>query len=212
MSDAIYYVELPSPLGELLLLSDGELLAGLYFADHRRGPAPGADWRRDKAPFKQIEDELAGYFAGESCEFNVRLAPRGSEFRREVWNELRRIPLGTTLTYAELAARVGRPKAVRAAGAANARNPISIIVPCHRVVGARGALTGYAGGLERKEWLLRHEAQAERAAGEAAFKSLTLARRRLTMVASRAVPASPDVARRAARNKAMRGVEHRREP
>ncbi len=110
MSDAIYYVELPSPLGELLLLSDGESLAGLYFTDHRRGPAPGADWRRDKAPFKQIEDELAEYFAGESCEFNVRLAPRGSEFRREVWNELRRIPLGTTLTYAELAARSDAPR------------------------------------------------------------------------------------------------------
>ncbi|HVX62078.1 MAG TPA: methylated-DNA--[protein]-cysteine S-methyltransferase [Pirellulales bacterium] len=157
MAETIYYAEAPSPLGELLLLSDGESLSGLYFAGHRRGPAPGADWRRDKGPFKQVEDELARYFAGESCEFNVRLAPRGSEFQREVWNELRRIPPGATLTYAQLAARIGRPKAVRAAGAANARNPISIIVPCHRVVGARGALTGYAGGLERKEWLLRHE-------------------------------------------------------
>lgn len=158
MKDTIYYTELRSPLGELLLLSDGESLAGLYYADHRRGPAPSADWRRDKAPFKQVADELAAYFAGESCEFDIRLAPRGSDFQRAVWNELRRIPPGATLTYAELASRLGRPKAVRAAGAANARNPISIIVPCHRVVGANGALTGYAGGLQRKEWLLTHEA------------------------------------------------------
>ena len=156
----IYYSEASSPLGELLLVSDGESVTGVYYEDHRRGPAHGANWRRDAAPFKQVQDELAAYFAGELQAFTVSLAPRGSEFQREVWNELRRIPPGKTLTYAALAARVGRPKAIRAVGAANARNPISIIVPCHRVIGSNGELTGYAGGLERKEWLLRHEAPA----------------------------------------------------
>ncbi|HUY93107.1 MAG TPA: methylated-DNA--[protein]-cysteine S-methyltransferase [Pirellulales bacterium] len=158
MNATIYYAQCSSPLGELLMLSDGESLTGLYFEDHRRGPAHGANWRRDSGPFQQVQDELAAYFAGELREFSVQLAPRGSDFQREVWNELRRIPPGNTLTYAELAAKVGRPNAIRAAGAANARNPISIIIPCHRVIGANASLTGYAGGLERKQWLLRHEA------------------------------------------------------
>jgi methylated-DNA-[protein]-cysteine S-methyltransferase len=161
MIDDIFYWELSSPLGELLLVSDGESLTGIYYEDHRRGPARGANWRRDATPFKQVQDELAAYFAGELPAFSVPLAPRGSDFQREVWNELRRIPPGSTLTYAELAAKIGRPKAIRAVGAANARNPISIIVPCHRVVGSNGTLTGYAGGLKRKEWLLRHEASAQ---------------------------------------------------
>lgn len=157
MKDDVYYCEFSSPLGELLLVSDGESLTGVYFEDHRRGPARDQHWRRALAPFKQVQDELAAYFAGELPAFSVPLAPRGTDFQREVWTELRRISPGKTLTYAELAARVGRPKAIRAVGAANARNPISIIVPCHRVVGSNGTLTGYAGGLERKEWLLRHE-------------------------------------------------------
>lgn len=160
MNDGIYYFEFSSPLGELLLVSDGESLTGVYYEDHRRGPARDKNWRRDAGPFKQVDNELAAYFAGELQAYSVKLAPRGSDFQREVWNELCRIPPGKTLTYAELAARVGRPKAIRAVGAANARNPISIIVPCHRVVGSNGTLTGYAGGLERKEWLLRHEASA----------------------------------------------------
>jgi len=157
----IYYSEVSSPLGELLLVSDGESLMGVYYEDHRRGPARNKNWRRDAGPFKQVENELAAFFAGELQAFSVKLAPRGSNFQEEVWNELRRIPTGKTLTYAELAAKIGRPKAIRAVGAANARNPISIIVPCHRVVGSNGALTGYAGGLERKEWLLRHEASVQ---------------------------------------------------
>lgn len=153
----IYYTQCSSPLGELLLLSDGSSLTGLYFENHRRGAARSAHWRREEAPFSQVQDELAAYFAGELREFGVPVAPGGSGFQREIWNELRRIPAGKTLTYAELAAKVGRPKAIRAVGAANARNPISIIVPCHRVIGADASLTGYAGGLERKRWLLRHE-------------------------------------------------------
>jgi methylated-DNA-[protein]-cysteine S-methyltransferase len=161
MNHDIYDCEFSSPLGELLLLSDGESLTGVYYDDHRRGPAHDKNWRRDAGPFKQVKDELAAYFAGELAAFDVPLAPRGSAFQREVWNELRRIPPGRTLTYGQLAAKIGRPKAIRAVGAANARNPISIIVPCHRVVGSNGTLTGYAGGLERKEWLLRHEASAQ---------------------------------------------------
>ncbi|HVW39083.1 MAG TPA: methylated-DNA--[protein]-cysteine S-methyltransferase [Pirellulales bacterium] len=161
MIDDTFYWELSSPLGELLLVSDGQSLSGVYYEDHRRGPARGANWRRDAGPFEQVKNELTAYFGGELREFGVKLAPQGSEFQREVWNELRRIPPGKTLTYAELAARVGRPKAIRAVGAANARNPISIIVPCHRVVGSNGTLTGYAGGLKRKEWLLKHEASMQ---------------------------------------------------
>lgn len=158
MNDIIYYTELASPVGPLLALSEGESLIGLYFEDHRRGPARSAEWRRDDAPFQRLQGELAAYFSGECCDFSVELAPRGTDFQRAVWKELRRIPRGKTLSYAALAARLGRPRAVRAVAAANARNPISIIIPCHRVVGSNGALTGYAGGLERKEWLLRHEA------------------------------------------------------
>ena len=170
MNDDIYYCEFSSPLGELLLVSAGESLTGIYYEDHRRGPARGANWRRDAAAFRRVQEQLAAYFAGELAAFDVPLAPHGSEFQREVWNELRRIPPGSTLTYAQLAARISRPKAIRAVGAANARNPISIIVPCHRVVGSNGTLTGYAGGLERKEWLLRHEAPVQ-PASRAASKS-----------------------------------------
>jgi len=161
MNNNTFYTKLSSPIGELLALSDGESLTGLYYENHRRGPIQTANLRRDVGPFQGLQAELAAYFAGELDTFSIQLAPRGTEFQREVWNELLRIPRGQTLTYGELAAKVGNPKAVRAAGAANARNPISIIIPCHRVIGANAALTGYAGGVERKQWLLRHEARQQ---------------------------------------------------
>lgn len=154
-----YYTTLASPLGELLLLSDGEALTGLYLEGHRGGPARSADWRRDDGPFQAARAQLEAYFAGELQSFDVPVALRGTEFQRLVWSELQRVPYGATVTYGELAARVGRASAVRAVGAANGRNPVSIIVPCHRVVGADGTLTGYAGGLERKRWLLAWEAK-----------------------------------------------------
>jgi methylated-DNA-[protein]-cysteine S-methyltransferase len=150
------YSVIPSPLGPLLLSGDEHALAGLRFGE---APPPGsrARWRRDHARFRAEARQLSEYFAGERTAFDVPLHLDGAEFERRVWDELGSIPHGTTTTYGELAARVGAPGQARAVGSANARNPIAIVVPCHRVVGAGGKLTGYAGGLERKRALLAHE-------------------------------------------------------
>jgi methylated-DNA-[protein]-cysteine S-methyltransferase len=149
-----------SPFGDLLLLSDGEVLTGLYLPPHSGGrphaPEPGST--RDQAAFATVREQLRAYFAGELRDFDVDYRCDGTEFQRQSWEELTRIPYGVTISYQEQARRIGRPTATRAVGAANGRNPISIIVPCHRVVGANGSLTGYGGGLDRKQWLLEHEA------------------------------------------------------
>jgi methylated-DNA-[protein]-cysteine S-methyltransferase len=147
----------PSPVGELMLVGDGERLRGLYMEEHRRGPLVDPAWRRDDGAFAAARAQLAEYFAGERRAFDLDLDPVGTEWQLRVWDALRRIPYGETASYGELAASVCTPAAARAVGAANARNPISIVVPCHRVVGASGLLTGYAGGVERKRWLLDHE-------------------------------------------------------
>ena len=152
------YTTIDSPLGELLLTGDGEALTGLHIREGRRPvePAPGTE--RAPAAFAAAEAQLGGYFAGERWEFDLALDERaGTPFQRQVWNALREIPYGETASYGELAERVGRPTAVRAVGAANGRNPISVIVPCHRVIGTGGSLTGYGGGLERKRLLLELE-------------------------------------------------------
>ena len=153
-----YFSHLATPVDDVRLVGDGERLHGLYLHEHRRGPAVAAGWRRDGAPFAGAVEQLEAYFAGERQAFDVPLALAGTPFQRRVWDALAAIPYGQTVTHAELAVRAGRPGAARAAGAANGRNPISIVLPCHRVVGASGALTGYAGGVERKRWLLAHEA------------------------------------------------------
>jgi len=149
----------PSPLGDLLLLADDDGLRGLYLPEPRHGPAavgsPGAAAALDAAA-----EQLDAYFAGELQEFDLPLAPAGTPFQRRVWSELERIPFGETISYSTLADRLGNPRAVRAVGLANGRNPLSIVVPCHRVIGADGTLVGYGGGLERKRWLLEHEAVA----------------------------------------------------
>jgi methylated-DNA-[protein]-cysteine S-methyltransferase len=151
----------PSPIGALLLVGepagDGVALTGLYMEGHRRGPAVAPTWVRDDAAFAQVTRQLDEFFAGGRRAFDLRLAPSGTPFQLAVWEELRRIPAGGTTTYGELARRVGRPAASRAVGAAVGRNPISVIVPCHRVVGSDGSLTGFAGGLERKRALLALE-------------------------------------------------------
>jgi methylated-DNA-[protein]-cysteine S-methyltransferase len=146
-----------SPVGELLLTGDGEILNGLYTCEHVRRPEPAGE--RDDQAFENARAQLAEYFGGARVEFEVPLDPSGTPFQRQVWRELSRIDYGTTVSYRELAERIGNPAAVRAVGLANGRNPISIIVPCHRVVGSNGALTGYAGGLPLKEWLLDHETE-----------------------------------------------------
>jgi methylated-DNA-[protein]-cysteine S-methyltransferase len=130
-------------------------LSGIYPPEHVRLPAAPGD--RDDSAFAQVREELAEYFAGQRTGFDVELAMPGTEFQRAVWHGLIEIPFGRTVTYGELAERIGRPAAVRAVGLANGRNPVSIVVPCHRVVGSTGALTGYAGGIEAKAWLLDFE-------------------------------------------------------
>jgi methylated-DNA-[protein]-cysteine S-methyltransferase len=124
----------------------------------RHAPAPAPDQRRDDRWFADIVEQLKDYFAGGLTRFDVPLELAGTDFQRRVWSELQRIPYGETISYGELARRLGQPAAVRAVGLANGRNPIAIVVPCHRVIGADGSLTGYGGGLERKAWLLDHEA------------------------------------------------------
>jgi len=146
-----------SPVGPLLLTGDGDSLTGLYTAEHVRLPTPPGT--RDDQAFAEVHRQLAEYFAGDRLAFELPLAPVGTEFQRRVWHRLAQIPLGQTRSYRELAVEVGNPLAVRAVGAANGRNPISIVVPCHRVIGSAGSLTGYAGGLATKRWLLDHESR-----------------------------------------------------
>ncbi len=158
---ATYYTTFESPIQPLLLTSDGAALTGVFMIEHKHGPEVGADWTEDAAaaPFPEAKRQLAEYFAGTRRDFDLPLAPNGTDFQRKVWVELQNIPYGVTLSYGELARQIGSPGAARAVGLANGRNPISIIVPCHRVVGANGKLTGYGGGLPRKAALLELEAR-----------------------------------------------------
>jgi methylated-DNA-[protein]-cysteine S-methyltransferase len=148
---------IPSPLGELLVLGRDGSLTGLFVADHERCPSPGPEWVEDDRTFADVAHQLHDYFDGARTRFDLRVHLAGSPFERCVWQALRDVPFGQTISYAELAKRIGQPRAARAVGAANARNPISVIVPCHRVIGADGALTGYGWGTARKAWLLDHE-------------------------------------------------------
>ncbi|MYS85876.1 methylated-DNA--[protein]-cysteine S-methyltransferase [Streptomyces sp. SID5474] len=147
------YATMDSPVGELLMIGDGQSLTALYMAS-----TPGADWVREPGAFAQAKAQLSAYFAGELREFDLPLAPAGTAFQLKVWSALTTIPYGHTMSYGALATRfLGQPTASRAVGLANGRNPISIIIPCHRVIGADGTLTGYAGGLPRKQRLLALE-------------------------------------------------------
>jgi methylated-DNA-[protein]-cysteine S-methyltransferase len=153
-TERLMYTTLDSPIGELLLLGDGQALRGLYMQD---GPKPmriAPGWERSEDSFVNVRTQLSGYFAGERVVFELPISMRGTQFERQVWSALRDIPYGETESYGELAARIGAPAAARVVGTANGRNPISVIVPCHRVIGADGSLTGYGGGLERKRLLL----------------------------------------------------------
>lgn len=146
-----------SPVGPLTLVASDGVLAGLYMDEQRHRPPEEVFGVPDPSGFEAVAAELEAYFAGELTEFTVPLAPDGTPFQRSVWAALREIPYGETVSYGQLADRIGRPKAVRAVGLANGRNPIGIVVPCHRVVGADGSLTGYGGGIERKRFLLDFE-------------------------------------------------------
>jgi len=154
-----YYDLYESPHGWMMLVANAEGLSGVYFDGQKYLPQVGPEWLRDgrHAPLRQAKRELAEYFGGKRERFETALAPEGTPFQRSVWKAISTVGFGKTITYAELARHAGVPGSARAAGAATGRNPIGIIVPCHRIVGSDGSLTGYAGGLDRKRALLALE-------------------------------------------------------
>jgi methylated-DNA-[protein]-cysteine S-methyltransferase len=163
------WVTIGSPIGPLTLVAAGGALAGLYMEAHRHAPGPaafGAPGDLTAPPFAAAAAQLGSYFAGDPAGFDLELEPAGTPFQRTVWTALRAIPYGQTVTYGQLAAAIGAPGSSRAVGLANGRNPISIVVPCHRVVGSDGSLTGYGGGLPRKRFLLELERGARGRPGE----------------------------------------------
>jgi methylated-DNA-[protein]-cysteine S-methyltransferase len=169
----MFFTRIDSPIQSLTLVSDGRSLTGLYMMPDNQAavirgdlssvlrlpPSALQTWVEDDAvaPFPKAREQLAAYFAGTLIEFDLPLHMQGTAFQMQVWKALQTIPYGTTMAYSDLAQQIGHPNASRAVGMANGRNPISIIVPCHRIIGANGKLTGYGGGIERKQWLLSHE-------------------------------------------------------
>lgn len=154
------YNLIDSPVGELLATADADgRITGLHFPDHRV-PARRQGWVRDERALAPLRRQLEQYFAGERRGFELELAPSGTSFQLAVWRALRAIPYGETASYGEIAAALGQPGAARAVGGANNRNPIAIVIPCHRVIGADGTLTGYGGGMHRKRHLLALESGA----------------------------------------------------
>jgi len=147
-----HHLTLRSPVGEILLTERDDALTGLYLPAEERAPEPGSE--QGGAFLGDVREQLDAYFAGDRRAFDIAVAPAGTVWQRRVWDELGRVPYGGTITYAQLAQRAGNPTAIRAAGAANGRNPVSIVIPCHRVIGTDGRLTGYSGGLDAKRWLL----------------------------------------------------------
>ena len=157
MAAGMFYDWMESPLGQLLLVADNEGLLELAFGAGRKPPQVDPQWTRGGDPLGEPRRQLRAFFAGQLRHFDLSLKPRGTAFQQRVWQELCAIPYGETISYGELAQRLGNPAASRAVGLANGSNPISIIVPCHRVIGSNGKLTGYGGGLENKRWLLDFE-------------------------------------------------------
>lgn len=149
------YTSIDSPLGRILLVGSDTGLRGLHLADHERAPQPPPSWQRDDDAFVSVARQLTDYFAGVRTSFDLPLdLSAGTDFQRRVWEQLLAIPYGETISYGELARRIGQPTASRAVGLANGQNPVAIVVPCHRVVAANGGLGGYGWGLDRKSWLL----------------------------------------------------------
>jgi methylated-DNA-[protein]-cysteine S-methyltransferase len=158
--DDLLYTVLPSPIGELLVYGDQDRIAGIHFLTSAYAPQIGSHWHRAGRPFAAATEQLDEYFEGHRTCFNLPLRDDGgTPFFREVWAALQQVPYGATSTYSRIANEMGRPGGARAVGLANARNPFSIVVPCHRVMGSQAALRGYAGGLRAKHYLLSHEAR-----------------------------------------------------
>ncbi len=161
--EVVRYIETDTPIGVLTVTSDGHAITGVYMETHRHAPGDRSAWAREPAqecaPLAAARAQLSEYFQGHRASFDLPLRATGTNMQRAVWHELTHIPFGETRSYGDIATTLGNPKASRAVGAANGKNPISIIVPCHRVVGADGSLTGFGGGVARKAWLLAHEAR-----------------------------------------------------
>ena len=157
MTSSTQYSYVGTPFGSLLLVGEDGVLTGLYVADHERAPSPRAEWMPDDEPFAAVREQIEEYFEDGRQSFDLPLKTVGTEFQRTTWAALQEIPYGETISYRELAQIVGKPNAFRAVGSANGRNPISLIIPCHRVIAADGTLGGYGWGLERKAWLLDFE-------------------------------------------------------
>lgn len=156
-----YYRWIESPIAPLLLTASDSGLSGLYIQAQKYFPEIAADWKAlELEIFAQTQAQLDEYFAKKRQVFDLPLDPQGTSFQKQVWQHLRQIPFGETTSYGAIARALGKPGAAQAIGAANGRNPISIVVPCHRVVGASGSMTGYAGGVDKKQWLLWHEKKA----------------------------------------------------
>jgi methylated-DNA-[protein]-cysteine S-methyltransferase len=148
------YTYLDSPLGALLIAGRDGAVTFIGLPEGRSAVQPASSWRRDDGEWAAARRQLAAYFGGALTEFDLALRPEGTAFQQQVWRALRQIPYGETRSYAQLAASIGRPAAVRAVGRANGSNPLAIVIPCHRVIGSNGTLTGYGGGLTAKQWLL----------------------------------------------------------
>ena len=153
----MYYCYLETLIGDLLLAGDEQALSLVGFPEGSMRREPEPDWIYSEKPFTDARQQLSAYFAGDRKTFDLKLNPGGTEFQLQVLEELQNIPYGTTTSYGDIAKRIGRPKAVRAVGAANGRNPIPIIIPCHRVIGSSGDMTGFGGGIPTKEALIRLE-------------------------------------------------------
>ena len=153
----MYYTYVDSPIGPLLLSGDEHSLHGLYFSTGSKARGADHGWQRSDKRFSGTAQQIEEYFAGERRQFDLKLSPQGTKFQLAVLAALQRIPFGETRSYLDIAQEIGNPKAVRAVGAANGNNPIALIIPCHRVIGSNGSLTGFGGGLDAKRYLLEHE-------------------------------------------------------
>ena len=157
----IYYEQMPSPIGPLFLVADDDGLREVRFELDRRPHVPQDGWMHSPQKLAEVRRQLEEYFSGERLMFDLPLKPLGTEFQQSVWHALTTIPYAVTTSYGQISQQIQRPKASRAVGAANGRNPIPIIIPCHRVIGSNGTLTGFAGGLAVKQWLLEHEMKCQ---------------------------------------------------
>ena len=156
-AESVWYTLLDTPFGALCIAGTGQGLTHVEFQDGERPLRPQPEWQEDQGVLDEARRQLRAYFEGRRQRFTLPVAPEGTPFQQRVWRELQEIPWGTTTTYREIAERLGQPGAVRAVGYANGRNPVAVVIPCHRVVGANGRLTGYAGGIATKRRLLQHE-------------------------------------------------------